>query len=133
MQHASISGPYLVTAKSLQGEASFPSSTTQRYPSQFLIKMLRGEHLVAVSDIDWIASARNYLLLHCGGREYPMRCTMRAMEQQLDPARFARVHRSAIVNLEQVQELEQELEGLGKELEPRQVPLMLLPEQTPQL
>ncbi|MFK7914153.1 MAG: LytTR family DNA-binding domain-containing protein [Pseudomonadales bacterium] len=96
---------YYFVLNRLRGEASFPRSGGHQYPSQFLIKMLRTEHLVAVSDIDWIAAARNYLLLHVGTREYPMRCTMTAMEEQLDPAGFVRVHRSAIVNLRRVTKL----------------------------
>lgn len=96
---------YYFVLNRLRGEASFPNTKAQRYPSQFLIKMLREEHLVAVSDIERISAARNYLLLHVGDREYPMRCTMQAMQEQLDPQRFARVHRSAIVNLDEVTEL----------------------------
>lgn len=96
---------YVFVLDRLRGEASFPDVAAQRYPSQFLIKMLRSEHLVAVADIDWIASARNYVMLHCGDREYPMRCTMNAMQEQLNPSQFARVHRTAIVNLGATREL----------------------------
>ncbi len=96
----------------LQGEASFlgeedDSDETKRekYSSQFLVKMLDREFLVKVDDIDWIQSASNYVVLHCGERHFPMRQTLKRMLELLDPARFQRVHRTAIVNLERVQEL----------------------------
>ncbi len=55
--------------------------------------------------IDWIESANQYVRLHEGERSYLMRESMRRLEARLDPASFARIHRSAIVNLEQVREL----------------------------
>ncbi len=56
-------------------------------------------------ELDWCEAADNYIRLHSGGRKHLVRETMRAMEQRLDPARFARIHRSAIVNLRRVAEI----------------------------
>ena len=58
-----------------------------------------------VAEIDWIESAGNYVRLHCGNEEHLYRETMARMESALDPARFARIHRSTIVNVERVKEL----------------------------
>jgi DNA-binding LytR/AlgR family response regulator len=49
----------------------------------------------------------NYVNLCVRGRDYPLRSTMAAIEARLDPARFVRVHRSYIVNLDSIAEIEQ--------------------------
>jgi hypothetical protein len=95
----------------LQGEARFLSfsdeSVTQpKFRDQFLVKMLDKEYLVRVIDIQWIQSASNYVLLHCGDRQYPMRNTLKGLSEQLDPNQFLRIHRTAIVNLKQVVSLQ---------------------------
>lgn len=58
-----------------------------------------------VDEIDWVEAAGNYLRLHAGRQSHLIRETMAGIEAQLDPAKFARIHRSAIVNLDRVREL----------------------------
>ena len=58
-----------------------------------------------VDELDWIEAAGNYVRLHSGAEEYLYRETLSRMEAALDPARFARIHRSSIVNLERIKEL----------------------------
>jgi two-component system LytT family response regulator len=66
----------------------------------------RGSVLVLAHDeIDWIAAEGDYVRVYVGGRGHLVRDTMSALESRLDPARFARVHRSAIVNLSRVKEI----------------------------
>lgn len=93
----------------LQGEARFLDSDSQNKEenqrSQFLVKMLDREYLVKVNDIDWVQSASNYVVLHCGKRSYPMRETMKNLSEELTADQFLRVHRTAIVNLDKVQSL----------------------------
>lgn len=71
------------------------------------IAVRQGERLrfVRVEDLDWIEAAGNYVVLHTGGEKPMLRETLGAFEAKLDPRRFFRVSRSAIVNLERVQEL----------------------------
>jgi two-component system LytT family response regulator len=57
-------------------------------------------------EIDWIEAADNYVCLHCGREVHVLRETMSELETHLDPARFIRVHRSAIVNLDRIRELQ---------------------------
>jgi hypothetical protein len=76
------------------------------YTERFLVKMLGKEFLVHVNDLDWLEASGNYVNLHVGQRCYPLRGTMAGMEKQLDPARFSRVHRSCIVNLDRISEIE---------------------------
>jgi two-component system, LytTR family, response regulator len=61
---------------------------------------------VRVADIDWIEAAGNYVRLHVNKSVQMSRDTLSGMEKRLDPARFARIHRSAIVNLDRVKELQ---------------------------
>jgi two-component system LytT family response regulator len=56
--------------------------------------------------VDWIEGYGNYARLHVGKATHLVRTTLSALEQELDPARFARVHRSAIVALDRVRELQ---------------------------
>lgn len=60
---------------------------------------------VAAEEIDWIESAGNYARVHTGGSAHLIRETMSTIEERLDPTRFVRVHRSAIVNIERVREV----------------------------
>jgi two-component system LytT family response regulator len=62
--------------------------------------------LFRVEQIDWIESAGNYVRLHIGAERHLLRETMTALEQKLDPHDFARIHRTAIVNLARVRELQ---------------------------
>lgn len=56
-------------------------------------------------EIDWIEAAGNYLRLHAARQSHLIRETMAGIEAQLDSAKFARIHRSTIVNLDRVREL----------------------------
>ena len=59
---------------------------------------------VPVADIDWIDASRNYARIHAGSRSHLLRETLKSLETRLDPERFVRVHRSAIVNVERIRE-----------------------------
>ena len=60
---------------------------------------------VALADVDWIEASGNYARLHVGKEHFLLRTTMAGLEEQLDPARFVRTHRSAMVQLDRVREL----------------------------
>jgi two-component system, LytTR family, response regulator len=60
---------------------------------------------VKLDEIDWIEASDNYICLHCGKATHILRETMNEVETWLDSARFLRVHRSAIVNLDRIREL----------------------------
>ncbi len=61
--------------------------------------------LVSVADIDWIEGASYYSMLHAGKEVHLVRETLQSLADRLSPARFVRVHRSAIVHLDRVREL----------------------------
>jgi len=61
--------------------------------------------------IDYIEAARNYVVLHVGKRSLCHRLTISSLEQALDPTRFARIHKSVIINLNRVESIENDFNG----------------------
>lgn len=104
---------YRFIIRRLRGEARWPDQPdsdklppTAKYPERFLVKMLGREFLVAAERIEWASAAGNYVNLHVGDRDYPLRSTMTGIIEKLDPTRFRRIHRSHIVNLDYLREIE---------------------------
>lgn len=102
---------YRFVLRRWQGEAGFISEgredvADEPVTDRFLIKKLGREFLVKVDHIDWIEASGNYVNLHVGERLYPLRETMSGIQLKLEARGFARVHRSAIVNLDRVREIE---------------------------
>jgi two-component system LytT family response regulator len=64
-----------------------------------------------ISEIDWIEAADYYVCLHAGAKTHLLRRSMAELEQELDPRRFCRIHRSTIVNLDRVRRMELHAEG----------------------
>ncbi|MBI2689027.1 MAG: response regulator transcription factor [Acidobacteria bacterium] len=71
-------------------------------PNTFLKRFLvRDEgitYFVEASDVDWLESARNYVVLHAGNRTHIVRATLEGLLERLDPAQFVRLSRSAAAN-----------------------------------
>lgn len=67
--------------------------------------------LLPTHNIDWIEAEDNYVLLHCGKDAYILRQTLSNIQDRLDPGTFIRVHRSAIVNVEALKELQRGFDG----------------------
>jgi two-component system, LytTR family, response regulator len=62
--------------------------------------------LIRVDEIDWLEAEGKYVRLHVRDHAYLIRDTLRRLESALDPARFLRIHRSIIVNVERIREVE---------------------------
>jgi two-component system LytT family response regulator len=77
-----------------------------RYARRFLVEKQESAVFVAVEAIAWFEAARNYVLLHTRRETFIMRSTLDAVQLRLDPEQFARVNRSAIVNVDAIQELQ---------------------------
>lgn len=78
----------------------------QRAPDRIAIRNNGRVLFVKLTDIDWVEASDNYVCLHCGKDTHVVRETMNELESRLDPAQFLRVHRSAIVNLDRIKELQ---------------------------
>ena len=100
---------YRFVLRRLRGEARLLAEGEREVAApvidRFLVKKLGREFLVRTADIDWLESGGNYVTLHCGSHDYLLRETMQNLEQRLAPQGFARVHRSAIVNLDRVAQI----------------------------
>jgi two-component system LytT family response regulator len=66
---------------------------------------------VEVKDVDWIEAAENYVQLHCGKAGHLLHVPMNTLEKSLDPEVFLRVHRSIIVNVGRIKELQPGVHG----------------------
>lgn len=73
--------------------------------SRFVVKSGARIQVVEAREIDWISAAGDYVELHVKGAVHLLRETMAALEAKLDASRFARIHRSKIVNLTRILEL----------------------------
>jgi two-component system LytT family response regulator len=66
---------------------------------------------VNVEDIDWIEAAENYVEVHAGRATHLLHVTMKALEMSLDPEIFLRIHRSIIVNVGRIKDLQSDAHG----------------------
>ena len=74
--------------------------------SRFVVRVASKIFFVRACDVDWISGEGNYARLHVGSRNHLVRETLRSVQSRLDPRRFVRVHRSAIINVDRVATLE---------------------------
>jgi two-component system LytT family response regulator len=77
----------------------------QGYLTRVAVKRNQRIALVGAADIDWIESSGNYAHLHAHGASHVVRMTMGELERRLDPARFARIHRSTIVQIDRIEDI----------------------------
>lgn len=104
---------YRMLLRRLQGEVRLldapdsgpPVEPTER-PERFLVRKVNREFLIAATDVEWLQASGNYVNLHVAGRDYPLRSTIGGIESKLDPGRFARIHRSYIVNMGRIASIE---------------------------
>ncbi len=106
-------GLYRLWVMRIQGEARLlaepdvgPALESVEQPERFLVRKLGKEFLLAAREIEWLQASGNYVNLHVRGRDYPLRVTMAGIETRLDAQRFVRVHRSYVVNLDFLAEIE---------------------------
>ncbi|MBI1765528.1 MAG: response regulator transcription factor [Acidobacteria bacterium] len=77
-----------------------------RYLERLVVKANGRVFFLKTSDVDWIEAAGNYVCLHARQETYLLRETLSSLETQLDPQKFPRIHRSQIVNVERIRELQ---------------------------
>lgn len=70
-----------------------------------------GDIVIPVSEIDWIGADDYYVRLHVGQTSYLLRESLNSLEKKLDPLRFARIHRSAIIQLDRVKAVRTKTQG----------------------
>jgi two-component system LytT family response regulator len=77
-----------------------------RHASRLVVKSAGRTVFIRVDEVDWIEADDYYARLHVAGKTHLLRETMGSLEARLEPTRFFRVHRSAIVNLDRVREVQ---------------------------
>jgi two-component system LytT family response regulator len=102
----------LARAKSRLGEGRVPSGLAQAAlgPGQFALRIVVKDgprvHIIPIEKLDYVEAQDDYVALHSAGKSYLKQQPIGAVEESLDPTRFVRVHRSAIVNLERIARIE---------------------------
>ena len=86
-------------------------NSKQETLDRFVIKKNERVLLVPSEEIDWIEANGNYVLLHAGRAKHILRETMKRIEKRLDPNKFLRIHRSTIVNIDSIKELQTHFDG----------------------
>ena len=66
---------------------------------------------IRTDDVDWIEAERNYIRLHVRGQSHLLRENLSRIETALDPAKFCRIHRSTIVNIDRIHAVESVTRG----------------------
>ena len=77
----------------------------KEFPRRLIIPNGTKDSFVNVDEIEWIEAADYYACLHVGSKSFMLRETIKQLAEMLDPRKFVRVHRSAIVNIGQVREI----------------------------
>src|ERR1051325_1972426 len=77
-----------------------------KYLERLVIKSAGRIYFLETNEIDWIEAEGNYVSVHSGKKSHLLRETISTLEAQLDPKKFVRIHRSSIVSLDRIQELQ---------------------------
>jgi two-component system, LytTR family, response regulator len=93
------------------GARDAEKTSRPQHLTRLLIKSAGRVFFLKADEIDWIGAEDYYVKLHVGPKGHLLRETMNDLEARLDPQKFMRVHRSAIVNLDRVKELHQHFNG----------------------
>jgi two-component system LytT family response regulator len=83
----------------------------RRYLKRLAVRSAGKTVFVDVEDVDWIGAEENYVQLHAGRAGHLLHVAMNALEKSLDPEMFVRIHRSIIVNVARIKELQPALHG----------------------
>jgi len=77
----------------------------KEYPKRLVVPNASKDSFVNVDDIEWIEAADYYSCIHAGQKNLMLREPIKQLAETLDPGKFVRIHRSAIVNIDQVNEI----------------------------
>lgn len=81
------------------------------FRKRFVVRQGDAHHFVPVEAVEWIDGADNYLRLHVGAKAHFYRSTMKRAEDDLDPAKFIRIHRGVIVALDRIESVRSQESG----------------------
>jgi len=76
------------------------------YIGRFAVRADGRVRFIAAADVDWIEADGNYMVLHVADAKHRLRASLAGLTEGLDPKRFVRIHRSVIVNVERIREVQ---------------------------
>jgi two-component system LytT family response regulator len=94
------------SAAEIKDKAMASSTPARARTSRLAVRSSGKVFFVKMDDIDWVEAADNYVVLHLAGETHILRETMNSIQNRLDQDKFIRVHRSRIVNVERIKELQ---------------------------
>ena len=103
----------LLTQEQLKSLLTSLENGRQDFPRRLLVHNGARDSFVNVDDIEWIEAADYYACLHVGSKSFMLRETIKQLSKTLDPDKFVRIHRSVIVNVDQVSEIFREGQSEG--------------------
>lgn len=74
--------------------------------TRFVVRSNDRALFIKATEVDWFEASRNYVVLHVQQKEYRLRATLQTLLERLDGAQFARIHKSVIVNVDSVREVQ---------------------------
>ncbi len=95
----------------LDGSGSTGGDAGDRYLTRLVVRSGERTVVLAVRDIDWVEADGDVVRIHAARTEYVVRQTLKDLERRLDPSRLVRIHRSTIVNVERIRELQPYFRG----------------------
>jgi len=86
-------------------------ATPRRQLKRLAVRTAGKTLFVDIDDVDWIEAAENYVRLHVGRASHLVHVALSTLEKSLDPETFLRIHRSILVNVGRIKELEPSVHG----------------------
>jgi two-component system, LytTR family, response regulator len=80
-------------------------TSSKKYLERLVVKSVGRVFFLRTDEVDWIEAAGNYVKLHVGREGHLIRETMNGLEAKLNPDKFLRIHRSTLVNIDRIKEL----------------------------
>lgn len=94
------------TAQTNPAELKSAAQPPGQHARRIVVKDGTRVHIIPIAQLDYAEAQDDYIALHSAGKAYLKQQTISSLEASLDPARFVRVHRSYIINLERVTKIE---------------------------
>ena len=93
--------------EALLAEAKGAATPAPPFATRLMVTVKDRIRFVRTEDVEWLEAAGNYVRIHTGGQSHLVRATLAGLAEQLDPARFVRIHRSTVVNVDRIREVQQ--------------------------
>jgi DNA-binding LytR/AlgR family response regulator len=93
-------------ARDTSAPAPMPLAPSAAPLGRLVVRKRNREFILDAADIDRLEADGNYVIVHAGGESYRLRESLEALSARLDEARFARVHRAHVVNIDRIREIQ---------------------------